>query len=146
MKKRTVWVAALMSLSVTGMAQQVLPKDAAGDKEYARVCKEYELKSENSIELLEAYLKQYPDSRHANRIESMIASVYFNEGKYAEAARKQIGLISLIDALFSDVNPIPVKAAMAKMGFCKDYLRLPLTPMEDEHKAVLYNIMDSLGL
>ena len=85
MKKRMVWVAALMSLSVSGMAQQVLPKDVAGDKEYARVCKEYELKSENSIELLEAYLKQYPDSRHTNRVESMIASVYFEEGKYQEA-------------------------------------------------------------
>ena len=85
MKKRTVWVAALMSLSVSGMAQQVLPKDVAGDKEYARVCKEYELKSENSIELLEAYLKQYPDSRHANRVESMMASVFFEEGKYQEA-------------------------------------------------------------
>ena len=85
MKKRTVWVAALMSLSVSGMAQQVLPKDVAGDKEYARVCKEYELKSENSIELLEAYLKQYPDSRHANRVESMMASVYFEEEKYQEA-------------------------------------------------------------
>ena len=85
MKKRTVWVAALMSLSVSGMAQQVLPKDVAGDKEYARVCKEYELKSENSIELLEAYLKQYPDSRHANRVESMMASVYFGERKYQEA-------------------------------------------------------------
>ncbi|MBQ8442347.1 MAG: tetratricopeptide repeat protein, partial [Bacteroides sp.] len=85
MKKRTVWVAALMGLSVSGMAQQVLPKDVAGDKEYARVCKEYELKSENSIGLLEAYLKQYPDSRHANRVESMIASVYFEEGKYPEA-------------------------------------------------------------
>ena len=85
MKKRTVWVAALMSLSVSGMAQQVLPKDVAGYKEYARVCKEYELKSENSIELLEAYLKQYPDSRHTNRVESMIASVYFEEGKYQEA-------------------------------------------------------------
>ena len=85
MKKRTVWVAALMSLSMSGMAQQVLPKDVAGDKEYARVCKEYELKSENSIELLEAYLKQYPDSRHTNRVESMIASVYFEEGKYQEA-------------------------------------------------------------
>jgi tetratricopeptide (TPR) repeat protein len=85
MKKRTVWVAALMSLSVSGMAQQVLPKDVAGDKEYARVCKEYELRSENSLELLEAYLKQYPDSRHANRIEAMMASVYFEEGKYAEA-------------------------------------------------------------
>ena len=56
MKKRTVWVATLMSLAVSGMAQQVLPKDAAGDKEYARVCREYELKAENSIELLEAYL------------------------------------------------------------------------------------------
>ena len=85
MKKRTVWVAALMSLSVSGMAQQVLPKDVAGDKEYARVCKEYELRSENSLELLEAYLKQYPDSRHVNRIEAMMASVYFEEGKYPEA-------------------------------------------------------------
>ena len=85
MKKRTVWVAALMSLSVTGMAQQVLPKDVAGDKEYARVCKEYELRTEKSIELLEAYLREYPDSRHANRIESMMASVYFEEGKYQEA-------------------------------------------------------------
>ena len=84
MKKRTVWVAALMSLSVSGMAQQVLPKDVAGDKEYARVCKEYELRSENSLELLEAYLKQYPDSRHANRIEAMMASVYFEDGKYPE--------------------------------------------------------------
>ena len=85
MKKRTVWVAALMSLSVSGMAQQVLPKDVAGDKEYARVCKEYELRTENSMDLMEAYLKQYPDSRHANRIEAMMASVYFEEGKYQEA-------------------------------------------------------------
>ena len=85
MKKRAVWVAAMMSLSLSGMAQQVLPKDVAGDKEYARVCKEYELKSENSIELLEAYLKQYPDSRHANRVESMMASVYFDQGNYQEA-------------------------------------------------------------
>ena len=85
MKKRTVWVAALLSLSVSGMAQQVLPKDVAGDKEYARVCKEYELRTENSMELMEDYLKQYPDSRHANRIEAMMASVYFEEGKYQEA-------------------------------------------------------------
>ena len=85
MKKRTVWVAALMSLSVSGMAQQVLPKDVAGDREYARVCREYELKSDDSIELLKAYLKKYPDSRHANRVTSMMASIYFGEGKYPEA-------------------------------------------------------------
>ena len=58
MKKRTVWVAALISLSVSGMAQQVLPKDVAGDKVYARICKEYELRSDNSIELLETYLRE----------------------------------------------------------------------------------------
>ena len=85
MKKRTVWVAALMSLSMSGMAQQVLPKDVAGDKEYARVCKEYELRTENSMDLMETYLKQYPDSRHVNRIETMMASIYFEEGKYQEA-------------------------------------------------------------
>ena len=85
MKKRTFWVAALMSLSVSGMAQRVLPDDVAGDKEYARVCKEYELGAENSISLLEAYLEKYPDSRHANRVTSMMASVYFDKGKYTEA-------------------------------------------------------------
>jgi len=85
MKKRTVWVAALISLSVSGMAQQVLPKDVAGDKVYARICKEYELRSDNSIELLETYLREYPDSRHTNRIESMMASLYFEGGKYQEA-------------------------------------------------------------
>ena len=48
--------------------------------------------------------------------------------------------------MFSEVNPIPVKAAMAKMGFCKDYLRLPLTPMEEENKKVLYKLMEEHNL
>ena len=64
-------MAALLSLSLSGMAQQVLPEDVAGDKEYARVCKEYQMRSEKCIDLLEAYLDKYPDSRHANRVESM---------------------------------------------------------------------------
>lgn len=85
MKKRTVWIVALLGFSFSGMAQQVLQKDFAGDKEYAQVCKEYELKSENCVGLMEAYLDKYPDSRHANRVESMIAAVYFDEGKYQEA-------------------------------------------------------------
>ncbi len=68
------------------------------------------------------------------------------EGNVKGACEMQLKYLPLINALFSEVNPIPVKAAMAKMGFCKDYLRLPLTPMEEEHKAVLYNIMDGLGL
>ena len=78
-------MAALLSFSLSGMAQQVLPEDVAGDKDYARVCKEYEWRSEHCIGLLEAYLEKYPDSRHANRVESMIASVYFEQGKYQEA-------------------------------------------------------------
>lgn len=58
----------------------------------------------------------------------------------------QIDFLPLINALFSEVNPIPVKAAMAKMGFCKDYLRLPLTPMEEENKKVLYKLMEEHNL
>ena len=58
-------MAALMGgCSLQGMAQQITPKDVAGDKEYNRVCREYELKGGDSMELLQAYLDKYPDSRH----------------------------------------------------------------------------------
>lgn len=52
------------------------------------------------------------------------------EGKVGEAAREQIALIPLCDALFCEVNPIPVKAAMAAMGMCRDEVRLPLAAAE----------------
>ena len=65
MKKRTLLIAALMGgCALQSMAQQILPDDVAGDKEYRRVCREYELKSKNSVELLQAYLDKYPDSRY----------------------------------------------------------------------------------
>lgn len=70
----------------------------------------------------------------------------FKEGKTAEAAKMQIDLLPLINALFSEVNPIPVKAAMAAIGFCEDYLRLPLTPMEDGNREKLYSLMRKNGL
>lgn len=86
MKKRTLLIAALMGgCALQSMAQQILPDDVAGDKEYRRVCREYELKSKNSVELLQAYLDKYPDSRYTDRVRSLIASVYFEEGKYKEA-------------------------------------------------------------
>lgn len=50
-------------------------------------------------------------------------------GDRDEAAYLQLQLLPLIDALFSRVNPIPVKAALALRGLCKNELRLPLTPM-----------------
>ena len=71
---------------------------------------------------------------------------YYLEGKEKEATALQLKYIPLIKALFCEVNPIPVKAAMAAMGFCEDYLRMPLTPMEDDHKAVLLQRMKEVGI
>jgi len=68
------------------------------------------------------------------------------EGDVAGAMQMQKQYLPLINALFCEVNPIPAKAAMAAMGFCEDYLRLPLTPMEDAHKAVLLRCMRDAGL
>lgn len=68
------------------------------------------------------------------------------EGDYKTAAKMQLQYLPLINALFSEVNPIPVKAAMSAMGFCEDYLRLPLTPMEDAHREVLLGEMRKLGI
>lgn len=62
------------------------------------------------------------------------------------SAKLQLELLPIIHALFSEVNPIPVKAGMAAMGFCEDYLRMPLTPMEDDNKAVLLKLMKEQGL
>lgn len=70
----------------------------------------------------------------------------FLEGRVREAAEKQFKYLPLIHALFCEVNPIPVKAAMAAMGFCKNYLRMPLTPMEDAHREHLYALMRKQGL
>jgi 4-hydroxy-tetrahydrodipicolinate synthase len=70
----------------------------------------------------------------------------FLEGDMATAWQMQAKYLSLINALFCEVNPIPVKAAMSAMGFCEDYLRLPLTPMEDAHRAMLYDCMKQHGL
>ena len=70
----------------------------------------------------------------------------FFSGDVKGAAEMQFKYFSLTKALFSEVNPIPVKAAMAAMGFCEDYVRLPLTSMEDATKAVLLDRMREAGL
>ncbi len=70
----------------------------------------------------------------------------FFDGDVQGSAQLQCQLLPLIHALFSEVNPIPVKAAMAAMGFCQDYLRLPLTPMEEQHRSVLLDCMRQQGL
>lgn len=78
--------------------------------------------------------------------ESALMCKKFFDGDIATARQMQLNYIPLINALFSEVNPIPVKAAMAKMGYCEDYLRLPLTPMEDDKREVLFNEMRKAGI
>ena len=70
----------------------------------------------------------------------------FFDGDVQGSAELQFKYLPLINALFSEVNPIPVKAAMSKLGFGENYLRLPLTPIEEAHADVLYNEMRKLGL
>ena len=70
----------------------------------------------------------------------------FFAGDVAGAAELQMKYVPLINALFSEVNPIPVKAAMAAMGLCEDILRLPLTPMEETTRAKLLDLMRQEGL
>ena len=70
----------------------------------------------------------------------------FFGGDVMGSAKIQLDLLHLINALFSEVNPIPVKAAMAAMGFCENHLRLPLTPMESANEAKLLELMRAEGL
>ena len=74
-----------------------------------------------------------------------ICDSYF-EGKIKESAELQLGYIELIDALFCEVNPIPVKAAVAEMGCGENYLRLPLTAMDEAKKQNMFRIMRECGI
>jgi len=67
-------------------------------------------------------------------------------GDFKTAAALQCKLLPLIDCLFSQVNPIPVKAAVAAMGYCQNYLRLPLTPMEEPYLSTMLEEMRKLGI
>ena len=70
----------------------------------------------------------------------------FFAGDVAGAMAMQKKYLDLTNALFCEVNPIPVKAAMAAMGWCEDYLRLPLVPMDDAHRQHLLNCMRDAGV
>ena len=70
----------------------------------------------------------------------------FFDGDVAGAMEMQKKYLPLTNALFCEVNPIPAKAAMAAMGFCENYLRLPLVPMEEAHREVLLQCMRDVGV
>lgn len=70
----------------------------------------------------------------------------YMSGNVEDARRAQLSLLPLVNALFCEVNPIPVKAAMAAMGYCENSLRLPLTVMEEAHEKTLLALMKEQGL
>ena len=65
---------------------------------------------------------------------------------YTAAAALQLKYLKLINALFCEVNPVPVKTAMAELGWCDVEMRLPLCEMEDANKAKLIAAMKEHGL
>ncbi len=70
----------------------------------------------------------------------------FFEGKVSESAKLQLDLLDLINSLFCEVNPIPAKAAVSAIGYCKNTVRLPLTVMEEENEAKMLKLMREAGL
>ena len=68
------------------------------------------------------------------------------QGNFKDAAEIQLKLLPFINALFSETSPIPIKAAMAKMGMLEDEVRLPLVPMTDGPREKMYAIMRELGM
>lgn len=70
----------------------------------------------------------------------------FWDGDVRASAELQGDLIPLIKALFCEVNPIPIKAAVAAMGFCDNIVRAPLTTMEEANFTKLLALMRAEGL
>lgn len=73
-----------------------------------------------------------------------ICQLYF-DGKTAESAALQLKTIPLVDALFCEVNPIPVKKGVALMGIDAGPLRMPLSEIEPAHEEMLKKAMTEFG-
>lgn len=70
----------------------------------------------------------------------------FLEGDVKGSLDIQLKYMDVIHNLFSEVNPIPAKRAVAEMGYCKNIVRRPLTEMEDDHAQVLIQSMKEAGI
>ena len=71
---------------------------------------------------------------------------HYLEGRYEEARKMQIQYLPIMNALFMEVNPIPVKEAMNLMGMHAGGFRLPLYPMTDAHREQLAGTLKEFGL
>ena len=67
-------------------------------------------------------------------------------GDFTAAGRMQLKLRKLCEALFWEVNPIPVKTALAMMGYCQESFRLPMCEMEPENREKLKGVLKEYGL
>ena len=70
----------------------------------------------------------------------------FLEGDVKGSLDIQLKYMDVIHNLFSEVNPIPAKRAVAEMGYCRNIVRRPLTEMEEDHAQVLINAMKEAGI
>lgn len=70
----------------------------------------------------------------------------FKSGNVLESKNIQLKMLDLINSLFIEVNPIPIKTAMNVLGMDVGNLRLPLTNMDDNNMSVLINAMDEYGV
>ena len=68
------------------------------------------------------------------------------DGNFKGAAAMQLEYLKLINTLFCEVNPIPVKTAMAELGWCSDEMRLPLCEMDEGNRQKLIAVMKAHGL
>ncbi len=68
------------------------------------------------------------------------------DGNFAEGAKMQLKYLKFINSLFCEVNPIPVKTAMAMLGYCTEEMRLPLCEMEDANREKLMKAMKELSI
>lgn len=67
-------------------------------------------------------------------------------GDFTAAGRMQLQLRKLCEALFWEVNPIPVKTALAMMGYCQEVFRSPMCEMEPENRERLRGVLAEYGL
>ena len=70
----------------------------------------------------------------------------FLEGDVKGSLDIQLKYMDVIHNLFSEVNPIPAKRAVAEMGYCKNIVRRPLTEMEEDHAQVLIQSMKEAAI
>ena len=115
-------------------------KEASGDLSQiartASLCRE-NLLSLGGIGIISVLSNVKPKYTHD------ICKNYF-EGKINEATKMQLDAIPLIDALFSEVNPIPVKEALNMSGYDFGIPRLPLIPLSEDKKEKLRKCLDNL--